>query len=368
LFIVLASAALPLLGAVLGGLPLGELLHLPLQARSWDPLAPSPLFSWVLDGLSLALLAATLYFAWPRRPRGQQQTAERAQRLPRFGWLGLFALLLAVIAADGAAANAAIGLATLAITIFANADTQRRTGSSLLSQRPGYFGSLFLASLVAGWLFYWLNLFLQLWTYPPADEVIPFVLGKSLDYAVLLPALLSLRQWLASFPALLGALSRAEPLDAAVATTQEGWVLAGIAVIGLAGAALWSDWIYPLALSAPLLLAVAVQQMRRRPTPFAGIADGDWSRILLPALAALLLGLMAQAMNQLIGPAWSIRLPLLGGPALFGLPLPCWVWIAMLGPLGVWLGDQLTDPWKQRPQRPPPRTRFPLRVELGNGR
>ncbi|WP_295886844.1 hypothetical protein [uncultured Thiohalocapsa sp.] len=369
---VLAAAAailaLPLLGAVLGGLPLGELLQIPLTTRPWDPLGASPLITWLAATLSLALLAATAYFAWPRRPGGRRLPAPAPRRIPRFAWLGVFALLLAIIAADGAAVSAVVGLAVLALALFANADTERRTGSSLLSQRPGYFRSLFAASLAAGWLFHWLNLFLKLWVYPPATELVPFLLGNSLAYAVLLPALLSLRQWLASLPAVLGAVTRAEPLSGADASPQEGLILLLAALLGLAGAALWPDWIYPLSLSAPLLLAVAIQQLRGRPTPLAGLQTGDWSRLLLPALAALLLGLVAQGLNAWLGPAWALHLPLLGGPELLDLPLPGWVWIMLLGPFGVWLGDQLAEPWQQRPQQPPPaQGRFPVRIEIGDG-
>jgi hypothetical protein len=287
-------------------------------------------------------------------------------RVPRFAWLGVLALLLAVMAAEGGAVNALIGLVTLSLAVFANADTERRTGNALLTRHRGYFWSLGAASLAAGWLFEWLNLYLQLWTYPAATEPVPYMLGRSLHYAALLPALLSLRQWLASFPPLLGAVVRAKPLGAVGSTPQEGWIIALVAVLGLAGAALWPDWIYPLTLSAPMLLAIAVQQIRGRATPVAGIAAGDWSRILLPALAALLLGLLAQVLNALLGPAWDVRLPLLGGPALLGLPLPAWVWIGLLGPFGVWLGDQLAAPWRSKPQ-PPPRTRFPVRIEIGGG-
>jgi hypothetical protein len=368
LAVTAVTLLLPLAGALLGGVPLSELLHLPLREHAWDPLAPSPLFTWVLDSLVLLLLAAVIFSAWPRRARAPRLPKPPARRLPRFVWFGVLAALLAVMTADAAAVNATVGLALLALVIVANADTERRTGSCLLSQRPGYFASLFAASLAAGWLFHWLNLFLGLWRYPPAAEAVPFVLGKSLAYAVLLPALLGLRQWLASFPALLGAVMRADLRDDKVAAPQEGWLLAAVALLGLAGAALWPDWIYPLTLSAPLILAVAAQQIRRRPTPFAGIADGDWSRVLLPAVAAVLVALLVQGLNWLLGPAWVIELPLLGGPALFGVPLPGWAWIALLGPFGVWLADQLTAPWQQRPQRPQPRTRFPVRVELGGRR
>jgi hypothetical protein len=356
---------LPALGALLGGVPLDELLRLPLTARGWDPLGPSPLLTWITNAFALALLAAVGYFAWPRLPTGRRVPGPPRGRIPRFAWFGVFALLLATMAAEGGAVSAAIGLIALAVALFANADTERRTGTCLLTQRPGYFASLFAAGLAAGWLFHWLNLFLGVWTYPAAREAVPFVLGQSLHYAVLLPALLSLRQWLASFPRVLGAVTRAEPLGEAAAAAQEGWILLLVAALALAGAALWADWVYPLTLSAPLLLAGALQQIRGRPTVLAGIATGDWSRILLPALAAVLLGLLIQGLNALLGPGWEVRLPLLGGPTLFGLPLPAWVWISLLGPFGVWLGDQITDPWKRHPQRPPPGSRFPVRVEIG---
>lgn len=357
------TATLPLLGALLGGMPVRELLVLPLARRAWDPLPPDAAFTLVLNGLALALLVLSIWLARPTGPPGRRMPPADGAAVPRFVWFGLFALLFAVVAAEGGGVNATTGLVTLALAILLNADTERRTGTCLLSQRPGYFLRLFGASLVAGWLFYWLNLFLGLWTYPAATETVPFVIGKSVDYAVLLPALLSLRQWLASFPPVLDAVSRAAALGFG-STPREGWVLAAVALLALAGAALWPDWIYPATLIAPLLLALALQQIRGRPTPLAGIASGDWSRILLPALAALLLTALAQGLNRLIGPGWVIEPSQLGGPAPLGLPLAGWAWAALLGPFGVWLGDQLTAPFQQDPQRPPPRTRFPVRVEI----
>mgnify|MGYP003561687344 CR=1 FL=1 len=138
-----------------------------------------------------------------------------------------FALIAAIMAIDGGAINVAIGLILAALTLFADADTQRRTGNSLIQQQPGYFSSLFAASFVIGWCCYWLNLYLQLWTYPAATETVPFVLGKSLYYALLLPAVLSLRQWLASWPLLLDLTSRARPRHIQT-TPGQGIVLFGM--------------------------------------------------------------------------------------------------------------------------------------------
>lgn len=371
LTVLALTLALPPLGALFGGAPLTDLLQLPLTERAWDPLLPNPSITLAASLLACVIVAAVVWFARPVTQSGRSVETRTPGPMPRYAWLGVFALIVAVAAIDGGAVHLATGLITAALMLFANADTQRRTGNSLIRQRPGYFFSLFPASIAVGWSFYWLNLYLQLWTYPAANEAVPFVLGKSAHDAVLLPALLSLRQWLASFPRLLDLTTRARPI-AGQSSTREGWVLLGVAVSALIGASLWSDWIYPLSLSAPLLLAVSLQQLRGQPTLFAGLANGDWSRILLPAAAALALAVTTLTCNQLFGPAWVFHLPLIGAPTLLGLPLPAWLWFPLLGLLGVWIGDQLTSPWKQRPQQPRFRPRFPIKVVvedlLGNAR
>ena len=361
------TVLLPLLGSALGREPWTQLMALPLTARAWDPLPPSPLATWLTGVLLLAAIVVIAGLAWPVRPSGRSVDTRNPAPLPRYAWFGVFALIGTVIAVDGHAVNLAAGLITLALALFANADTQRRTGNSLLRQRPGYFVSLFPASLAMGWTFYWLNLYLQLWTYPAATEAVPFVLGKSVDYAMLLPALLSLRQWLGSFPRLLDWTTRARPI-AGSAAQQEGWLWVGLAAAALSGASLWPDWIYPLTLLAPLLLAVGLQQIRARPGLFAGVASGDWSRLLFPAAAALLIGSVAQACNAMLGPAWVFELPLLRGPSPFGLPLPGYVWMLPLGLLGIWIGDQLATPWKERPQQPSGRRPFPVKIVLQDPR
>jgi hypothetical protein len=363
LLLITLTILLPLTGALLGGQPVAELLRLPLTERLWDPLPPSTTATLILGALAMILYVAIALLSRPRTRPGPSHETRTGAPVPRYAWFAVFALVVAVMAVDGGAVNLAGGAITLAVALLANADTQRRTGNSLLRQRPGYVASLALASLVVGWAFYWLNLYLQLWRYPDAVEAAPFVLGKSLDYAVLLPALMSLRQWLASFPRLLGWTTRARPLPL-TAEPREGWLPIGIAALALLAAPLWPDSVYPLTLAAPLLLASGLQVVRGRPTLLAGLAAGDWSRILLPGAAALLLGLLAQACNRLLGPAWVFELPLVGGPHLLGLPLPAWALIPLLGLLGVWVADQLTDPWKQRPQQATYRPRFPIKVTV----
>ncbi len=357
--------AMPLLGAFLSGQPLAELMHLPLTQRAWDPLPAGPLWSALLTTASLCTLAAALWFARPRGTPARASAPATPGPLPRFTWFALLSLGLTVIAVEGGAILLGGGLATLSVALLANADTQRRTGTCLISRRPGYFLSLFPASLALGWAFYWIDLFVQLWHYPAATESVPFVLGKSVGDALLLPALLSIRQWLASFPRVLGWTTRARPLGGS-GSREEGWILLALACAGLLGTAVWPDRIYPLTMLAPLLCALGMQQVGGRPTLFSGLGNGDWSRVLLPALAALIIGLLLQGWNTAIGPGWVVTLPLVDGPLWLGVPLIGFLWMLPTGLLGVWVADQLAAPWRDRPQAPQQRPRFPVKIVIGN--
>lgn len=278
-------------------------------------------------------------------------------------WGGLLlgaALALALAGLAGLSQPALV----LGLTLVLAGQTERRTGTSLVSKRPGYFLLLFPLSALIGWLFHWLNLFLQLWVYPGAgsESAIPFVLARTLDYGTLLPALLILRQWLASWRALLDGWSRARPLGREDGAGGLAWPWLALAGMGLGGVAVWPDWIWPLAWCAPLLLALGLQGTGGGPGLVAGIRRGDWSRLLITALAALLLGLLIQGWNSLMGPVWIFQLPLIGALPLLGLPLPAYAGLLPLGLLGLWVADQLAHPWRGRPLgrfRP-----FPVRLSI----
>lgn len=235
--------------------------------------------------------------------KGGSSSPLRPLRLLVWGGLLLGAALALAFAGLAGLSQPAL---VLGLTLVLAGQTERRTGTSLVSKRPGYFLLLFPMSALLGWLFHWLNLFLQLWVYPGtgAESAIPFVLVRTLDYGTLLPALLVLRQWLASWRALLNGWSQARPLgrEDGAAGRRLAWPWLTLAGMGLGGAAVWPDWIWPLTWCAPLLLVVGLQRVGVGPGLFAGIRRGDWSRLLTPALAALLLGLLIQGWNSLMGP------------------------------------------------------------------
>lgn len=354
---------MPTLGAVLGQLPLELYLELPLTARADDPLPFDARLFAAACLLLVSLLALVLWLAWPIA-RGHAATPPTKGRLPGYSLIGMVLLAGGVAMAADGVGTAGSALALLGVILLSNADSHRRTGNSLLDKRPGYLLALFPASLVLGWAYHWLNLYLQLWVYVGEhSDRVGFVLARSVEYAVLLPALLSLRQWLASLPGLLAATGHGRPLDLGDSQAGEGWLLLGLGVAMLAAAPLWSDWAFAPAWLAPLLLALGLTRIRGKGGLFAGISRGDWSRELLASLAAIMLGLMVLGMNRLAGAPVSFELPLIDAARVLGLAAPAYAGLIPLGLLGLWSGDQIAGLFQDRAMRPD--SRFPVQIQIG---
>lgn len=373
LILALAMLLLPPAGAILSSHPLGDLLALPLDEGAWDPLPLDPdRLRWFSIALGIWVLG-TIWLAWPRRLSDSPLTDTERLALgtspgpwPRTAIWGLLCLGAAITTALAALPGLSLPLLLLGLTLVIGADTQRRTGSSLVSTRPGYFLLLFAASASLGWLYYWLNLFLQLWTYPGSGTepgaAIPFTLTRTLGYAMLLPALLALRQWLGSWPRMVDWLSRARPLGGGE-RVREGWIFLSLAGLGLAGAAVWPDWIMVLTWLAPIFLIMGLQHLSATPCMFSGTRRGDWTRILLPGASAVILGMIAQAWNTLTGPTWVFQLPQIHAYPIFGLPLVAYAGLIPMGLVGVWVADQLAHPWRRHPLRPIGPS-FPVRISI----
>lgn len=359
LILVAACFGLPLLGSLLAREPFGQYLRVPLTARSYDAL---PLDAGIFTATTLILAALVLIVGFLAWPRSRVQTpGERLDphAMPAWVWAGTLLTALAPLAGRSAWSGIGLTLFLLGLTLLLNGETQRRTGSSLLTKRPWFFVSLFAAGALLGWIYHYLNLYLQLWVYPGANATLPFVADATLSYTVLLPALLSLRQWLASYPRVLDFLRHGRPVSIS-GGGEIGWIYIALASIGLAGAGIWPDWIFPLSWVSPLLLVIGMQQVRNKPTLFNGPVQGDWSRILLTALSAVALGAITLAWNRLAGPIWVTGLPLIDHARVLGLAAPAYAGFVPLGLLGLWLADQLAHPWRKRPLKR--FTKFPFKV------
>ena len=151
---------LPLLGVWLAGLPLAPYLEFPPHTRHVQHAA----FSWPAFGLIAALIAASDHARWPSGGSGPIAAARR--------WLQAGAIRFRGGAGWGSAAGtAAWVLAWTRWPWFAALQPHtfsplwaayivgrqraccRRTGRSLLTDRPLFFGSLFPASAAFWWGF-----------------------------------------------------------------------------------------------------------------------------------------------------------------------------------------------------------------------
>ncbi len=355
---------LPPVAAWLGGHDLGEYLRFPLTQRSWDSIPLNPRVYAFSTGLAVvSLVLMVMLGTGSAAKRAEAMTAADSKAFPRWGRPGMICVPAGMALAGAAYSAAGLLMSLAGLVVLLNADLLRRTGHSLMTERAGYFVILFAGGLLLGWLMHYLNLFLQNWTYPgldPLDTVI-FTLGLSLHYALLLPLLLSLRQWLASHPRLLRHVSQGRSFSPK-STSDHGILILGLGMAGLIGAGLWPDRIYPLSWAAPLLVATGLTMANGRQTLFSGIRHGNWSRVLLTGFAALLLTLLELAWSRLFGPDLLFSFSLLHTGAAILPPPAVYVHFMLLGLTGLWVADQLITPWRQRPKKRFPD--FPLQIRI----
>lgn len=320
---------LPPLGIALAGKPIAPYLEFPPLTRY---VAPAP-FSWpAFAGLALlltALVGPVLVRLLTAGAPGRRDGPEREARpLPWWGWLGLTVTGIAWVLAwsrfpwVGPWQVHTFTPLWLGYTLVISALTYRRTGHCLLLDRPGYFLALFPLSAVFWWFFEYLNRFVQNWYYVGIGELSPveYVLFATPPFSTVLPAVLGTTEWLASFPRLSEVLRRGRVLRVTHGGLF-GWVALLCAGAGLTGIGVWPDALFPLLWIAPLLILTSLQAVLGRDTIFAGVREGDWRPIWLPAFAALQCGLFWEMWNFGSLAHWEYAVPYVHRFQLFEMPL-----------------------------------------------
>lgn len=240
---------------------------------------------------------------------------------------------------DGTAATVLIALALLCTLLLSNLVVTLRTGNNPLKVQRNYFLSVGIASAVLGWLLAYLNHYVASWSTTQENSVWQIVFDTLL-FALLAPAVLSLRALLGSFAGLLKLLARGPSIPAPSAETQ-AFILAPLAVLGLIGGAAWPAQLFWLLWLAPLLLLTALQLLWHESTIFTGLKSGDWGRVVCAAVSGPVIGNLAVFGYQAAGGELQVD-PLLAQPGymLFGL-------------LCLQLGDVIAEQWRGK-------TRFEL--------
>lgn len=234
--------------------------------------------------------------------------------------------------ADGTAATMVAALALLCALLFTNLVVTLRTGNNPLKVQRDYFLAVGIASAALGWLLVYLNRYAASWTTAQENSLVQIALDTLL-FALLAPAVLSLRALLGSFAGLLRRLARGPAIPGPSAETQV-YILTPIVALGLVGGAAWPAQLFWLLWLAPLLLLAALQLLWHESTVFSGLKSGDWGRVACAALSGLAVGNIAVYGYQAAG-GELLADPMLAqaGYILFGL-------------LCLQLGDIIAEQWR----------------------
>jgi hypothetical protein len=202
-----------------------------------------------------------------------------------------------------------------------NALCRRRTGRSLLTDRPRFFGCLFPASALFWWFFEYLNRFVQNWYYTGAHfGPWEYFWYATLPFATVLPAVLSTRELIRSWAWFQRTFGRVRPI--AVGAHPLGpWLLLVAAAGGLAAVGVWPSCFFSLVWVAPLLILVALRSLRREPHPLQGFARTDWTGPASAMLAALVCGFFWEMWNVFSLAQWGYSIPYVQRFEIFAMPL-----------------------------------------------
>lgn len=206
--------------------------------------------------------------------------------------------------------------------VVVNALTWRRTGRSLLTHDPAYFLALFPLSACFWWFFEFLNRFVQNWYYMGVGELgaWEYFLQATLPFATVLPAVLSTRDLLASYPRLSAGLGDAWRAPW-IASRRTGWILLLVASLALAAVGVWPSFLFPALWLAPLAVLSALQVILGEPSILEGPARGDWQAIWQAALAGIVCGIFWEMWNYHSLAHWEYSVPLVHRFEIFHMPL-----------------------------------------------
>jgi hypothetical protein len=316
---------LPPLGALMRGGSLAAYFEFPPRSRFIDH-AP---FSWtaffLIGGLILLSTAPLLISLLHPRSAPPKPVARTA--FPWWGWCGVVlggtAWILAWTRFPWFAVLQAHTFPLLwgAFILVVNGFTRRRTGTCPMTARPAAFLALFPVSAAFWWFFEYLNRFVQNWHYSGADyPPLTYFLLATLSFATVLPAVLSVREWLLSFPRVSHALQGRRLPPMAVSRPAAGGLRAlAIGGLFLAGAA--PDYGFPFLWLAPLALVLALQVQAGRCRLLEDACRGDWGLAASAALAGLFCGAFWEMWNYFSLARWAYSVPWVDRFHLFEMPL-----------------------------------------------
>lgn len=328
ILLLLMILGLPLSGAWLAGQPLKPYLEFPPVPESWKTKS----FSWplfVAAALAVVGMVAPLVFRVITEKPHIPVRPLYPTSFPYWGWWGVGLVAFGWILAWNRFSWFAplqpytFTLLWIGYILVVNGLTLMRAGRCLLVDYPRHILILFPLSAIFWWFFEYLNLFAQNWYYvggsEPSGGMKDFLIS-SLPFSTVLPAVLSTRDLLASFPRLSAGLGDYYQVPVPFSRLLP-WMALLLGVAGLLGIPIWPAYLFPAVWIAPVLLIVALQTLAGQNTLFSHLKQGDWRPVWLPALAGLVCGFFWEMWNYYSLSRWEYVIPQVHGFALFEMPL-----------------------------------------------
>lgn len=203
--------------------------------------------------------------------------------------------------------------------IFINHLNKLVTGNQPFKAQMNYLLWVGAASAGLGWLAVYLNLFMASWATQPSNPIMQGLLYTPL-FALLAPAVLCTRAFIAALPNVLKTLSSRHTFTPPAAETL-AYIFITLAAFALIGGVAWHTKLVLLFWLAPLLLLMGLQLLWGESTVFSGLKTGDNGRVICAALAGLIAGNFALFAYQNNGGLLAIDSTLLRqfGLIIFGL-------------------------------------------------
>ncbi len=255
----------------------------------------------------------------------------------RFKWLGYLQLHTFV-------------LLWMSYILIVNALTSKRKGSCLMTRQPRAFLTLFPTSTVFWWFFEYLNRFVQNWYYIEVNRLTPveYVLLASVSFSTVLPAVLSTRELLMTFPFLenaFGAYVKLNPKNAKLLASAS-FLISGI---GLACIGLFPNYLFPLLWISPLIIIVSLQIITNEKHILSGLSEGKWTIIIASAISALICGFFWEMWNCFSLAKWIYSIPFVQRFHLFEMPLLGYAGYLPFGLECAVIGDKIIDDCQPHP-------------------
>ncbi len=353
LILTIMLTALPLIGIIAADSNLYDYLEFPPKTRYIEH-APFSLPAFL--GLGLPILLIILPFVM-RTFFIFTNTYEKPKKRASFPWWGYAGLLAGVtfwtLAWTRFEWFSYFQLHTfiplwLSYILVINALTTWRSSHCLMTRQPRLFASLFLFSTVFWWFFEYLNRFVQNWHYVEVNRfsATEYFFLASASFATVLPAVLSTREFLLTFPF----------FDKAFGTFASfnlkfekpfAWFFLIISGIGLACIGLLPNYLFPLLWISPLIIIVSLQAITGEKHIFSDISQGRWTNIVVSTISALICGLFWEMWNYFSMAKWIYSVPLVQSYHLFEMPLIGYAGYLPFGLECVVVGDMIATLFKQ---------------------